>query len=76
MNTLSCHLSEVLPKKYRVFNDFDMQTEVELACVFKRIPRKRPYADEIPFYPYLPPHGHSPPYRVNFNLGYNPFAIN
>lgn len=70
--------AQLFPAKARrlQFSELERQTEVELACVFKRFPRKLPFPDEVPFYPYLPPHGLAPPYRVNFNLGYNPFAIN
>lgn len=63
------------PRKLH-FSEFERQTEVELACVFRRIPRSQPYPDEVPFYPYLPSRYDSPPYRVSFNLGFNPFTIN
>lgn len=64
------------PRGKRTYSEFARQTELEVACVFRRYPRSDPRPEEVPFYPYLPPfNAHSPP-RVNFNLGFNPFAIN
>lgn len=60
----------------RRYSQFDLDTELELACIFKRPPRWEPRPHEIPYYPYLPSKYDSPPYRVNFSLGFNPFAIN
>lgn len=70
--------AELFPRRHpkRTYNEFDRDTERELAACFKRYPREDPRPDEVPFYPYLPPHGCGSPIRVCFNLGYNPFAIN
>lgn len=53
-----------------------METEREVAMAFRRYPRSRPFANDIPYYPYLQPYRTPSPPRVNFNLGYNPFAVN
>lgn len=78
MSTLSGPLAEIFPSKYRklTFNQFELDTERELAWAFRRYPRKRPYPDEVPHYPYLPHPRCSSPVRITFNLGFNPFAIN
>lgn len=63
----------------KVFSDFDRQTERELAHVFGRVPRDRPYAQEVPYYPFSfhkpKPRVTSHHYRVSFALRYNPFAV-
>lgn len=61
------------------FSAFEMETEREVAGVFGRCPRSRPYADECPYYPFsfhrprvrVLPH----PYKVSFALRYNPFSV-
>lgn len=57
------------------YNEFDRQTEREVAAAFRRYPRDRPDPAEVPFYPYLHNLSPSPPPQVNFSLGFNPFAV-
>lgn len=63
------------PSPKRSYNQFELDTERELAAAFHRYPRSRPDPREVPFYPYFH-HVRSPsPPTVTFSLGYNPFAV-
>lgn len=64
------------PNRKRRYTEFELQTEWELARIFRRIPRDDPRPDDVPYYPYLQEFYHQQMPRVNFNLGFNPFAIN
>lgn len=60
---------ERAPRRPQVFSPWDHETERELASWMKRPRRDRPYARDVPYYPWVPP---SP--RVNFDLWYSPLS--
>ncbi|AJP36573.1 ORF4 [Simian torque teno virus 32] len=62
----------------REYNQFELDTERELAQAFMRYPRIRPRPYEVPYYPWV---YHSVSTRtefpkVSFALRFNPFSIN
>ncbi|AJP36577.1 ORF4 [Simian torque teno virus 33] len=66
---------------FGAYSEFALQTEREVAQVFRRYPRRQPRPGDVPFYPYLSyqhPNCRESPgrYTVTFRLGFNPFSIN
>lgn len=62
----------------RKYSAFELQTERELAHIFRRYPRSEPRPYEVPYYPFVHQNPYTRsrwPYHVSFNLGYNVWAI-